>query len=389
MKNVVIGITGGIAVYKVASLVRLFKKAGINVDIIMTDSATKFVTPLTFETLSNNAVVTDMFANKKHYQVEHISLAQKADLFVVAPATANIIGKYANGIADDMLSTTLMATTAPVVICTAMNTNMYQSPACCANRQLLADRGVHFVDSDSGYLACGDVGKGRMAEPQHIFDYCMSLLYPNRDLVGKKVLVTVGATEEHIDAVRVMSNHSSGIMGSCIINECLQRGAQVVAIAGKHTAQLSQDATVIDVDTTQAMLDATLDNIDGVDIAIMTAAPCDYRPSVVATSKLKGDNITIDFVKNVDIASAVGHLDAKPILVIFSAETDNGVANAKSKLVSKNADFVVLNMIGSDNVFGSLDNTITVIDKHEVVNYDKMSKKQCATTIVDKVVTLL
>ncbi len=388
-KNVVIGITGGIAVYKICSLVRLLRQSDIGVDIIMTNSATEFVTPLTFETLSNRPVVTDMFTRQGQWEVGHISLAKKADLFVVAPATANIIGKFACGIADDMLSTTLMATTAPIVMCPAMNTNMYNNVATQSNIATLASRGVTFVDSATGQLACGDSGKGRLAEPADIYDAIMAMLYPNRDLFGKNVLITLGATSEQLDDVRCITNHSSGAMGSAIVSECIARGATVTVVAGSHSVAIDSSAVVHNVTTTDNMHSYVMDNLSNQHIAIMVAAPCDYRPVQVAKSKIKGDKVTLELVKNVDIASCVGHSDNKPYLVVFSAETDNGVSNAKKKLACKNADLAVLNIVAGGDVFGKDSSAVTLIDNNSCTAYDTMPKSQVAKLIVDKVVASL
>lgn len=388
-KNVVIGITGGIAVYKICSLVRLLRQSDIGVDIIMTASATEFVTPLTFETLSNRPVVTDMFTRQGQWEVGHISLAKKADLFVVAPATANIIGKFACGIADDMLSTTLMATTAPVMMCPAMNTNMYNSVATQSNIATLSSRGVAFVDSATGELACGDSGKGRLTEPTDIYNAIIDMLYPNKDLQGKNVLVTLGATSEQLDDVRCITNHSSGAMGSAIVSECIARGACVTVVAGSHSVSIDGSAVVHNVATTEDMYKCVMDNISNQHVAIMVAAPCDYRPVEVATSKIKGDKVTLELVKNVDIASCVGHMDNKPYLVVFSAETDNGIDNAKNKLSCKNADLAVLNMVTGGAVFGQDSSAVTLIDNSSATPHNTMPKSQVAKVIIDKVVASL
>ncbi len=384
-KHIVIGISGGIAVYKVCKVVRLLKKLGAEVDVIMTEHATEFVSPLTFETLSNRPVVTDMFARGGHWEVEHISLAKKADLFLVAPATANIIGKYANGIADDMLSTTLMATTAPVVVCPAMNVNMYHSPAFTANLRTLIERGVHVVRAESGDLACGDVGEGRMAEPETIADYCQRLLCAGRDLEGKRVLVTCGATCERLDDVRYITNFSSGKMGSAIVDAALARGAQVTVIAGRHTAPIDSRATVIDVDTTAQMYEETVSRVAEHDIYILAGAPCDYRPEQVSDSKIKSDTLTVHFVKNPDIARRVGEIK-KGYLCIFAAETEDGVAHAREKLVRKHADLAVMNDVKHHDVFGSDTDTVTLLTAESEREYPEMSKRDVADLILDKAI---
>lgn len=384
-KNIVIGISGGIAVYKVCQVVRLFKKLGANVDVIMTEHATQFVTPLTFETLSCRPVVCDMFKRPEQWEVGHISLAKKADLFVVCPATANIIGKYANGIADDMLSTTLMATTAPVVVCPAMNTNMYHSKSFNANLQTLTERGVYVVNAESGFLACGDSGDGRMAEPQTIVDYCVSLICPVCDLQGKKVLITCGATLEKLDDARFITNFSSGKMGAALVREALNRGADVTVILGRHTAEIDASATVVNVVTTDEMYEETVKRVNSHDIFVMAGAPCDYKPEHFSPSKIKTDDLNVRFVKNPDIAQKVGELKGDKFLCVFSAETDNGVENARKKLTKKHADMAVLNDVKHNNVFGSDTNVITIITKDCETEYPEMTKGEAARIIFDKV----
>ena len=378
------GITGGIAVYKVCQVVRGLKKNGANVDVIMTEHATQFVTPLTFETLSNRPVVTDMFAEKTHWDVEHVSLAKKADLFLICPATANIIGKMANGIADDMLSTTVMATKAPVVVCPAMNTNMYNSAAFCANLEVLKARGVHVVNAGYGFLACGDSGDGRMAEPEEILAYCENLLLPKQDLLGKKVLVTCGATIEKLDDVRYITNFSSGKMGAALVFEALSRGADVTVVAARHTAEISKSATVINVTTTEEMYTEVLKLAPEQDIFVMAAAPCDYKPKVFAESKLKGNNLTVEFVKNPDIAQAVGKIKAGKFLCVFSAETEGDVTLAREKLRSKNADLAVLNDVKHNDVFGSDTTVVTFVTENSATTLPKMTKNAVANLILDR-----
>ena len=385
-KNVVIGISGGIAVYKVCQVVRSFKKLGANVDVIMTKNATQFVAPLTFETLSNRPVVHDMFKRKTQWEVEHVSLAKKADLFLVCPATANILGKYALGIADDMLSTTLMATTAPVVVCPAMNTNMYKSASFNKNLDTLVSRGVHVVKAESGFLACGDTGDGRMAEPQTIVDYCFKLLCPVQDLNGKRVLVTCGATIEKLDDARFITNFSSGKMGSAVVTAALNRGADVTVVLGRHTAEIDARAKVVNVETTQQMCDAVLSLAGEHDVFVLAGAPCDYRPEVFSESKIKSDELTVKFVKNPDVAKQLGQIKGDKFLCIFAAETDDGVNNARAKLVKKNADLAVLNDVKHNDVFGSDTNVVSLVTADTVVDYPKMRKLDVANLILDRTI---
>lgn len=384
-KNIVLGVSGGIAAYKSCTLVREFVKRGANVDVVMTVNATQFVTPLTMETLSNNPVSVDMFATHDHRDVEHVSLAKKADLFVVAPATANVVGKYANGIADDMLTTTLMATTAPVVICPAMNVNMYNSAAYRANVATLKKRGVYFVDAESGFLACGDVGQGRLAEPKEIVVSCERILYQNKQLAGKRVLVTCGATYEKLDDARMITNFSSGKMGAAVVKEALNRGAEVTVVLARHEAEIDGRATIVNVGTTREMLNEVMSRVDQTDVFVFAGAPCDYRPETVSDSKIKAENLTVKFVKNPDIAATVGKVKGDKFVCVFSAETDHCLENARKKLVKKNADLCVLNDVKNNNVFGSETNTVTLLTADGETSYPEMSKADVAKLILDKV----
>ena len=388
-KNIVLGVSGGIAVYKVCSLVRLLKKAGHSVDVIMTKNATEFVTPLTFQTLSQRPVITDTFKQDNPAEVMHIALAQKADLFVVVPATANVIAKYAHGIADDMLTTTLLATTAPVVFCPAMNTNMLNNAATQSNLQIVADRGVHILDSDKGVLACGDEGKGRLPDAEVIYSYINDILYPNRDLSDKNVLITCGATLEKLDDVRFITNFSSGKMGCALAKEAQARGANVTLVLARHSVDVPQGVKVVNVQTTQEMHDKVMEYFDQTDAFIMAAAPCDYRPATFSNSKIKTESLTLNFVKNVDIAQAVGAKKGNKVLVAFSAETDNEIANATNKRIKKNADFIVCNNVKANDVFASDTNVVSIIDKDGVTSYDKMSKDSVAGLILDKLAQIL
>lgn len=384
-KNIVLGVSGGIAAYKSCTLVREFVKRGANVDVVMTANATQFVTPLTMETLSNNPVSVDMFATHDRRDVEHVSLAKKADLFVVAPATANVVGKYANGIADDMLTTTLMATIAPVVICPAMNVNMYNSAAYRANVATLKKRGVYFVDAESGFLACGDVGQGRLAEPKEIVVSCERILSQNKQLAGKRVLVTCGATYEKLDDARMITNFSSGKMGAAVVKEALNRGAEVTVVLARHEAEIDGRATIVNVGTTREMLNEVMSRVDQTDVFVFAGAPCDYRPETVSDSKIKAENLTVKFVKNPDIAATVGKVKGDKFVCVFSAETDHCLENARKKLIKKNADLCVLNDVKNNNVFGSETNTVTLLTADGETSYPEMSKADVAKLILDRV----
>ena len=386
-KNVVLGVTGCIAAYKSCDIVSRLKKLGANVDVIMTDNACEFVMPLSFETLSGNAVVTSTFKRETEYDVKHVSLAKKADLFLVAPATANIIGKFAQGIADDMLSTTYMASKAPKVICPAMNTNMYESTALQENIAILKERGVTIVEAIEGRLACGDVGKGKMAEPIDIVKIVEDILQPVQDYKGKKVLVTAGATEEDIDGVRVITNHSSGKMGCAIAKALAERGAEVTLVRGKMSVAVpSSVAKEVHATSTLELFDAVKSNMDN-DIFIMAAAPADYRVKNKSTQKIKADCITLELEKNPDIAKYVGENKGDKIMVIFSAETENLIENAKGKLIKKHADYVVANDVTQEGAgFYGDTNIATIISRRGYqVDSGLVSKDALANLILDTV----
>ena len=386
-KNVVLGVTGCIAAYKSCDIVSRLKKLGANVDVIMTDNACEFVMPLSFETLSGNAVVTSTFKRETEYDVKHVSLAKKADLFLVAPATANAIGKFAQGIADDMLSTTYMASKAPKVVCPAMNTNMYESEAVQENIQILKDRGVTIVEAIEGRLACGDVGKGKMAEPVDIVKIVEEILQPVQDYKGKKVLVTAGATEEDIDGVRVITNHSSGKMGCAIAKALADRGAEVTLVRGKMSVESPNClAKEVCITSTLELLDAVKENMDN-DIFIMAAAPADYRVKNRSAQKIKAESLTLELEKNPDIAKYVGENKDGKLLVIFAAETESLIENATKKLAKKNADYVVANDVTMDGAgFYGDTNIATIIDKcGNSVESGLVSKESLAYLIIDTI----
>ena len=389
-KNIVLGVTGGIACYKSCDIVSRLVKLGANVDVIMTKNATEFVSPKTFESLSHRQVVVDTFQKIEKFEIEHISLAQKADLFLIAPATYNVIGKIANGIADDMLTTTIAAAKRAIkVVCPAMNTNMYTNEVCINNLKKLEELGFVQVQPISGRLACGDVGVGKMQEPEVIVKKVCELLCDKQDLAGKKVLITCGGTEEAIDAVRVITNHSSGKMGIALCKECKKRGAQVTLVAGKVSVKIPELDKVVGVSTTMQMYDAVLDNAQVADYVIMAAAPSDYRPKQAASNKIKSENLVLELVKNPDIAAAVGKNKKDTKLVIFSAETENLIENAKGKLAKKNADMVVANDVTKEGAGFNVDsNIVTIITKNTVKDFDKMSKDDVAKIIVDNMLDL-
>lgn len=387
-KNVVLGVSGGIAAYKSCEIVSRFVKLGANVDVIMTEHAEEFVTPLTFETLSNNRVIRGMFEERTEHDVRHVSLAKKADALIVAPATANVIAKFAQGIADDMLSTTWLACKGLKVIAPAMNTAMYEDEATVSNLQILRSRGVVVIEPATGRLACGDTGKGKMAEPADIVGEVQSLLQPVRDFDGKTVLVTSGATEEYIDGVRVITNHSSGKMGCAIARAAAERGAKVVLVHGNMSVPVPENvAKSVAVKSTEEMMKAVLAEVPASDVVIMAAAPADYKVKNTFSQKIKSETLTLEFVKNPDIAAEVGKIKGDRILVIFSAETENLLKNAKGKLAKKNADLAVANDVTREGAGFFVDtNAATIIDRDgNAQEYGVMPKTELADIILSAV----
>lgn len=360
-KTVLVGVSGGIAAYKSCELVSLLKKRGYNVKVVMTKNATEFVAPLSFETLSGNEVMLDTFAEKKEYDVKHVSIAKEADIFVIAPATADVIAKFANGICDDMLTTVYAAFFKDKLICPAMNTAMYNNAANLNNISLLQERGILFVEPTSGLLACGDVGKGRMAEAATIADRVDELLMPRSDFKGKTVLITAGATVEDIDGVRFISNYSSGKMGVALAEAVTERGGRVVFVRGNMSVPEPEGCEIIKVKSTIEMYDACMRELDRCDVIIKAAAPADYRVEQHFENKLKADKITLSLVKNPDIAKAIGEVKGRRILVAFAAETTDLLRHAADKLINKNADIVVANDVTQDGAGFGVDTNIATI----------------------------
>jgi len=387
-KNIVVGITGGIAAYKAVDVVSRLKKLGANVYVIMTEHSTKFVQPLTFQSLSQNYVVTDMFEDPKTWDVEHIALAKRADMFLIVPATANIIGKVANGIADDFLSTTIMATIAPVYFALAMNTKMFENAIMQDNVKKLERYGYQMIMPGSGRLACGDVGAGKLADPECIVEAVLDCFNSNKRFSGKKILVTAGPTREAIDPVRYITNHSSGKMGYAIAEAAVAEGADVILISGPTQLDAPKGVTLIPVISTSEMFDAVMANLD-VDVVIKAAAPSDYKPLAYNPEKIKKSDaiLTMSFDKNPDILKRVGQLKTHQILVGFAAETHHVEAYAKKKLVEKNLDFIVANDVTAEGAgFNGDTNIVTIYDKEGgSTSYDCMKKSEVARVILDKV----
>jgi phosphopantothenoylcysteine decarboxylase / phosphopantothenate---cysteine ligase len=381
-KTVVVGVCGGIAAYKALDVISQLKKKEFNVHVIMTKSAAEFVTPLSFQTLSQNMVVTDMFAEPKAFEIQHISLAKKADLMLIVPATANIIGKVANGIADDMLSTTIMATTAPVIFAPAMNTNMYNNIIVKENINKLKKLGFSFISPDSGRLACGDFGEGKLADTKLISNITYSLLYDKKDMIHKKVLVTAGPTISPIDPVRFISNRSSGKMGFAIAEEARDRGADVTLISGPTNLECPHDINLIKVNTNEDMYSEVIKRFTEQDIVIKAAAVADYKAKNYSPLKLKksSEDLNLIFTRDNDILKKLGELKTHQVLVGFAAESHNLLENAKLKLEQKNLDFIVANDITVDEIgFASDENKVLIIDKEgKITNLDKMPKKLVA-----------
>ncbi len=386
-RKVLVGVTGGIAAYKSCYLVSALVKMGCDVHVLMTEHAKEFVSAMTFETLSHNPVVTNMFRRDREWEVEHVSLAKACEVVVVAPATANFVGKIAGGICDDMLTTTYLASKAPKIICPAMNTAMYEDAVFQKNLQTVAASGATILTPVVGRLACGDVGVGKMVEPEVIAEEVKRVLSLSLDYTGKKVLVTAGATVEDIDGVRYLSNHSSGKMGAAIAERFADRGAEVTLVAGKTSCRLPDNLKEIcTVSSTHDMYEAVTSRVPQTDIVVMAAAPADYTPVTKFDQKVKSDTLTLTLKKTEDIAAAVGKIKpAATKLVIFSAETENLLENAKGKLFKKGADLVVANDVTKEGAgFFADTNIVTLIDRAgNVTPFDKMPKIEVADAILD------
>ena len=390
-KCVVVGVTGGIAAYKTCEVVSRLKKLHADVRVIMTKNATEFVSPLTFQSLSHNPVSVDTFANIQTWEIEHIALAQRADVFVIAPATANIIGKLACGIADDMLSTTVMATHAPVLIAPAMNTAMLENAATQQNMRTLSERGMRFIAPGTGMLACGTSGAGRMSEPSQIVDEIVRTLRPREDFAGLSVVVTAGPTAEPLDPVRYITNRSSGKMGYAIAEAAHARGAHVTLISGPTAIQPPKGVDVVRIGTTQELYDAVLGHADA-DVVIQAAAPADYRAREISPTKIKrtGDSLMIELVPNPDIAAALGaRKHPGQTLVGFAAETNNVIENAQGKFKRKSLDLIVANDVTRAGAGFDVDtNIVTLIDGEGMKELPMMTKREVADGILDRVAEL-
>lgn len=385
-KCVIVGITGGIAAYKVCSLVSSLKKQGCEVHVLMTKEAEQFITPLTLQTLSGQKVITDMFSVDYTPDVHHISLAKKADVFVIAPATANIIAKVSNGIANDMLTTTFLAATCPKLIVPAMNTNMLMNPITQDNLAKCRHYGMHVLESDAGYLACGDVGSGRMPEPKEIEDAVKELLVTDKYLTGKKILITAGPTQEAIDPVRYITNHSTGKMGYALARAARNAGAQVILVAGKNALAPVEGVETISVVSAKEMADAVLARQAECDAMILSAAVADYTPVETAEEKIhKGDgNLSIECKRTTDILATLGQKKQPgQILIGFSMETENMIERTKEKLQKKNCDYIVGNNLKEKGAgFGTDTNHTVIIAKDRQMDLGLLSKEDTAAEIL-------
>ena len=387
-KTVVLGVTGSIAAYKIANLASSLVKKGANVHVIMTKNATNFINPITFETLTGNECLVDTFDRNFEFSVEHVSLAKQADIFMVAPASANVIGKIANGIADDMLTTTIMACKCHKVISPAMNTNMFENPIVQDNLEKLRNYGYEVIDPASGYLACGDTGAGKMPEPTVLESYIMKNIAMEKDMAGKKVLITAGPTMEAIDPVRFISNHSTGKMGYALAKIAMERGAEVTLVTGKTYIEKPDFVKIIDVKSAKEMFDAVDKEFDSQDIVIMSAAVADYRPKTVADEKIKKNDgeMAIELERTDDILGTMSKRKKNQFLCGFSMETEHMLENSKNKLKKKNLDMICANNLKVEGAgFGTDTNVVTLITENESRQLPIMSKEQVANEILTEI----
>lgn len=392
-KTIVLGVTGGIAAYKAAELVRLLVKEEANVYVVMTRNAQEFVTPLTFQTLSGNPVITDLFTLVEEQKIGHIALADLAELIVILPATANIIGKIANGIADDFLSTMVMASKAPVLFAPSMNVNMWENRALQENIQTLLERGYHLIEPGEGELACHWYGKGRLAELNEVVER-IEAFFSEKDLKGEKILITGGPTQEPIDPVRFITNHSSGKMGYALAKMARRRGAEVILVTGPTSLSLPRtDVKIVPVQTAEEMRRAVLTHVEGCSAVIKAAAVSDFRPKAMSQQKLKKANASrsLELEKTEDILGEIGKKKGDRILVGFAAETEDLITNARKKLMEKNLDLIVVNDVAKAEAgFGSDTNQVKILyPSGEVKDLPLMSKEEVSQLILDEVVKLL
>ena len=392
MKHVVMGVTGSIAAYKACDIISALRKSGVDVHVILTHAGAEIITPLTLETISGNRVVKDMFDSDRHFEVEHISLAKLADLFLVAPATANFIGKMASGIADDMLTTTVMACKCKKYISPAMNTNMFENPIVQDNLKTLEHYGYEVIQPASGYLACGDKGAGKMPEPETLLAYIEKEIAREKDLQGKKILVTAGPTQEAIDPVRYITNHSSGKMGYAIAKAAMLRGAEVTLVSGRTAIEAPLFVNVVPIVTAKDMFEAVTGISNEQDIIIKAAAVADYCPAVVSSEKVKKKEgqMSIELERTDDILKYLGENKREgQFLCGFSMETQNMISNSRAKLERKNLDMVAANNVKEAGAgFQGDTNVLTLITQKEETSLPLMSKEDAANKLLDKILEL-
>jgi len=387
-KNIVLAVTGSIAAYKIAGLASMLKKLDANITVLMTKNATNFINPITFETLTGNKCLVDTFDRNFQYNVEHVALAKQADVVMIAPASANVIGKIANGIADDMLTTTVMACGCKKIIAPAMNTQMYRNPIVQDNLEKLRRFGYEVITPATGFLACGDVGVGKMPSENELLQYILRECACEKDMEGMNVLVTAGATREKIDPVRFISNHSSGKMGYALARNCMLRGANVTLVTGKTSLEPPMFVRVIPVISAGDMYEAVMDCFDEQDIVIKAAAVADYRPKNPADEKVKkkAGELVIELEKTADILKTLGERKDKQFLCGFSMETENMLENSREKLRKKNLDMIVANNLKAKGAgFGTDTNIVTILTEQETKELEIMSKDEVAGIIVDNI----
>lgn len=392
-KNILLGVTGGIAAYKIATLASMLKKQKANVKVIMTENATQFITPMTFETLTANKVYTDTFDRNFEFKVDHIELGKWADVFLIAPASADVIGKLANGIADDMLTTTALAMRCPIVVSPAMNTAMYENKIVKHNMMKLRTYGMEVILPASGHLACGDVGAGKMPEPEMLLEYIKKASYSEKDLAGKKVCVSAGPTREAIDPVRYISNNSTGKMGVEIAKMAAYRGAKVTLVIGPSDEFVPDFINRVDIKSAEDMYEEIMKISDSQDIIIKAAAVADYTPAKYSDEKIKkkDNELSIELSRTKDILKELGERkkenSKKQFLCGFSMETENMEENSKKKLKSKNVDMIVANNVKVEGAgFGTDTNVVTIYTKDKEIILDKLSKLEVAKKIFDEIV---
>ena len=389
-KKIVLGVTGSIAAYKIAGLASMLVKQHADVHVIMTKNACNFINPITFETLTKNKCLVDTFDRNFEFSVKHVSLAQSADVFLIAPASANVIGKVANGICDDMLTTTVCATRKPVLISPAMNTGMYENPIVQDNLKKLASFGYTIIEPAIGRLACGDNGMGKMPEPEELFDNILLAIAREKDFEGKRVLISAGPTQEAIDPVRYITNHSSGKMGYALAKMAKLRGADVTLVSGPVSIKPFSGINVVDVKSAEDMFEAITSRSENADIVIMCSAVADYTPAVYSEQKVKkheDEDMSIKLSRTKDILQYLGqHKGEKQVLVGFSMETEDLINNSKAKLEKKNVDFICANSISTNQTgFGVDTNKVTIISKNDITELPLCSKEETADKILDRI----